>query len=262
MKIKQVTEKTGLTEKAVRLYEQQGLIRPQKREVSGRAFREYDAATVQKLEQIAVLRRAGFSLAQIAALYEGRMDEVLPAYRQALQAELAQTRRVLACLAGGGYSGVPELAERLRAAVDALPMPEPELSFRDEPRPLPRRGLWVWNGLLPRRLQGGGLAVALLLRQKPMTFAALYALCRQQETPMDAARLQKLLARLVRWGVLRKEGETYTARCGALDRCEGLYTTAQLLDLVGLSQATAGGRAFYTSVPPMSTSSSAGTYAR
>ena len=75
MKIKEAAEKTGLTEKAIRLYEDKGLIAPPVTEKGGRKFRDYDAVTVEELNTIAGLRRSFFSLEQIAKMQENP-DEI------------------------------------------------------------------------------------------------------------------------------------------------------------------------------------------
>lgn len=264
MKIKQAAAETGLTEKAIRLYEQQGLISPPSREVAGRRFREYDAGTMARLGQIAALRRAGFTLEQIRALYAGRLDQVLPAYLEAQRQEIALRQQILAALEGQAPADVAELAALLAAPARCRPLPEPECSFAagDPLPPLPRTGVWLWHGPLPWRLQGGQLALALLLREQPMTWPALCAACRERQPGLPPEALRRRLQRLQRRGVVREQGGLYTAQCGALSRYDSIYTADQLLDWVGLTQNTLAGRAFFTSAPPMSTSSSAGSYGR
>ncbi|MBQ8332714.1 MAG: MerR family transcriptional regulator [Clostridia bacterium] len=75
MKIKEAAERTGLTEKAIRLYEEKGLIAPPVTEINGRKFRDYDEDTMTELNTIAGLRRSFFSLEQIAKMQENP-DEI------------------------------------------------------------------------------------------------------------------------------------------------------------------------------------------
>ena len=96
MKIKEAARLTGLTEKAIRLYEEKGLIVPDTRLVAGRVFREYPAETVDELRRIAILRRCGFSLQQIARIQCGQeqeLEKVLAEYRTALLEELEQKQQ-------------------------------------------------------------------------------------------------------------------------------------------------------------------------
>ncbi|MBQ8577183.1 MAG: MerR family transcriptional regulator, partial [Clostridia bacterium] len=68
MHIKEAAALCGLTEKAIRLYEEKGLITPTLTEKNGRMFRDYDENTVAALKTVAALRRAFFSLEQIAEM--------------------------------------------------------------------------------------------------------------------------------------------------------------------------------------------------
>ncbi len=66
MRMKEVCEKTRLTDRAVRLYIDSGLVDP-KRESSytGRSAIYFEEADIEKLRVVAVLRKAGFSIADI-----------------------------------------------------------------------------------------------------------------------------------------------------------------------------------------------------
>lgn len=69
LKIQEVAAETGLTTRAIRYYEEMGLLEPAAR--SGGAYRLYDASDLERLRSIKELRDdAGFSLAQIGQLLE------------------------------------------------------------------------------------------------------------------------------------------------------------------------------------------------
>jgi DNA-binding transcriptional MerR regulator len=69
LKIQDVAAETGLTSRAIRYYEEVGLLEPAAR--SGGAYRLYDASDLERLRYIKELRDdAGFSLAQIGQLLE------------------------------------------------------------------------------------------------------------------------------------------------------------------------------------------------
>jgi MerR family transcriptional regulator, repressor of the yfmOP operon len=69
LKIQEVAAETGLTTRAIRYYEEVGLLEPAGR--SGAAYRLYDDSDLDRLRHIKELRdEAGFSLAQIGQLLE------------------------------------------------------------------------------------------------------------------------------------------------------------------------------------------------
>ena len=65
LSITEVCRRTGLSARALRFYEARGLVAAQR---SAAGQRRYGASEVARLHQVTVLKRAGFSLAQIAAL--------------------------------------------------------------------------------------------------------------------------------------------------------------------------------------------------
>ena len=91
MKIKEVAAQTGLTEKAIRFYESKKLITPQSYELNGRTFRVYTEENIRTLTEIAVLRRAFFSVGQIQEILGDpcRTEEVFRAYRESLCTDYA-----------------------------------------------------------------------------------------------------------------------------------------------------------------------------
>lgn len=68
MKIRKVCDKTSLTERAVRLYLEKGLLCPQSEWRQGRTYTEYSESDVERLREIAALRSVGFSLEEIGAM--------------------------------------------------------------------------------------------------------------------------------------------------------------------------------------------------
>lgn len=68
MKIGDAASKSGLTERAVRLYESMGLVKPEIKRSGGRSYREYRDRDVERLRVIAELRRSMFTLDEIAAM--------------------------------------------------------------------------------------------------------------------------------------------------------------------------------------------------
>ena len=70
MKIKDVITETGLTDRAIRLYIENGLVSPSCSEnYAGRKNIDFTQDDVETLKNIATLRKAGFSIAQIKELF-------------------------------------------------------------------------------------------------------------------------------------------------------------------------------------------------
>ena len=115
------------------------------------------------------------------------------------------------------------------------------------------KGIWLRCGLLPYYLRGQQLALALLLRDKPRTAAQLAAALTEKGYPSNPQTLEKSLARLAKRGIVSLCDGVYRCTVSKLDAAP--YTENQLLDLVGMTQGTVNGTAFYTAVPPASVSS-------
>ncbi len=98
MKIKEVSQITGLSKKTIRFYEEEGLIEPEKTYQNGRAYRTYTQAHIQTLNDVALLRRARFSVEEIKTILSA--PEEIPAlfesYRQRLRTEKDAIMQVLA----------------------------------------------------------------------------------------------------------------------------------------------------------------------
>lgn len=96
--ISDVIRRTGLTARALRFYEARGLIQPL-RTASGR--RLYGAGELARINQVVVLKAAGFSLADIGKLLAGRaidLAQLIHAQIEALEmteASIAEAKRLL-----------------------------------------------------------------------------------------------------------------------------------------------------------------------
>ena len=99
LSIGEVAQRTGLTERALRFYEEEGLISPS-RSSGGR--RVYGAEDLTTLHHITVLKRAGFSLSrikQLIATADIDGSEIIAAQISALYAERSVIDKALAALA-------------------------------------------------------------------------------------------------------------------------------------------------------------------
>lgn len=101
MKIKAVCERTGLTDRAIRLYIDSGLLAPDKTEnYAGRRSFDFSEGDIRRLDQIAALRAAGFSIAQIRELMTdpGAIARIVGEVKQKQREELEHGEKVLALL--------------------------------------------------------------------------------------------------------------------------------------------------------------------
>lgn len=96
MRMKQVCEQTGLTERAVRLYVQEGLVTPQVRSGPHSQSYHFTEQDVALLQNIAALRQAGLGLPEIRQMLQQpqSIPDVLARHRDALSEEIAQKQKV------------------------------------------------------------------------------------------------------------------------------------------------------------------------
>lgn len=103
MKIGELAERLGSTERTLRFYEEQGLVHPAR---SAKGTRRYSEADAQRLEAVLTLARLDFPLEQIKALAETRRQSTsgdqashrvhaqLGEMHAALQGQLRLMRRI------------------------------------------------------------------------------------------------------------------------------------------------------------------------
>lgn len=92
----QCAKRVGLTVRALRLYEQTGLIHPHRTDTN---WRLYGAREIARLNEILTLKRLGLSLQHIARLLAGQatdLDRMLHMQNAALRERLARTQHSLA----------------------------------------------------------------------------------------------------------------------------------------------------------------------
>jgi MerR family transcriptional regulator, thiopeptide resistance regulator len=112
----EVASRFGVSIKALRLYEQRGLLTPMRSEAG---WRTYGPVQIARLHQIVALKRLGLSLAQIGELLLGRDDldavlalqeQVLSRQSQSVAQALALLRSARAKLASGQALSIDDLA--------------------------------------------------------------------------------------------------------------------------------------------------------
>ena len=141
MKIKEISQITGLTKKTIRYYEAEGLLNPEKQWVNGREYRNYSQTDVAQLEKIAALRKARFSVEEIRHI-ESMPDDipaVFQSYRQRLQHEQRDLSAVLAVInniSTDDLNSEDQLIAQMRPVTVGLPLPavdlDPHFRYLDE----------------------------------------------------------------------------------------------------------------------------------
>lgn len=145
-----VCRRTGLTARALRFYEQRGLLTAERTQAGRRC---YTATQLERLHRIVVLKRAGFPLeriaellasnrAPLAALVDAQL-EALRRQRESLDAALAGLRAARERLDHGGSLDIEALCELIRCGdstmnpadwttlIDRYYTPEEQAHWRD-----------------------------------------------------------------------------------------------------------------------------------
>ena len=168
MKLKAVCEATGLSRKTIRLYEEKGLLVPQMEHRNGRDYREYTQADVDALREIATLRRAWFTMDEIARMLQNpeTIGEIFPQYLQWLEKQKTTLESLLKAAKDVDPSkiqSVSELSEKMREA-ETMPLPaadiEPKFQYLDALEQRPEKVEPEWKEPLP-----GGMEDSRIYRQ-------------------------------------------------------------------------------------------------
>lgn len=168
MKLKEVCESTGLSRKTIRLYEEKGLLVPQMEHRNGRDYREYTQADVDALREIATLRRAWFTMDEIARMQQNpeTIGEIFPQYLQWLEKQKTTLESLLKAAKNVDPSkiqSVSELSEKMREA-ETMPLPaadiEPKFQYLDALEQRPEKVEPEWKEPLP-----GGMEDSRIYRQ-------------------------------------------------------------------------------------------------
>jgi len=142
LRMKDACTRTGLTERTIRFYIEKGLLTPQQEEMNGRTLTFFGEEDLQRLEEVSVLRKAGFSIDSIVTMtkYPQTIGDIVREQLAAAEQNAADSRAVLEQLrtaAGQRYENVHSLYEALnREPVRNIPVPhtdrEPNFSqFED-----------------------------------------------------------------------------------------------------------------------------------
>ena len=121
LKIGDVVARTGLTERAIRHYERLGLIKPDRSAAGQRLF---GVEALRALASVRILKRAGFSLAEIETLLQAKVDaktlvkaqiESLKAQAETVQSSLTLLTGIARELERGGAADIDVLCRLVEA---------------------------------------------------------------------------------------------------------------------------------------------------
>ena len=237
LRIGELAQRSGVSAKALRLYEQRGLLRPATHSPAG--YRLYGSEALQRLSQIVLLRRAGFSLAQIGRLLArdpAVAGRLLQERIAVLERECVQRQQALTALRHLSQRVVSPSAIDLDDLVETIAMTtQLNVDWSAQQRADFER----------RAGQLGPAAMAEAQRLWPELIAAVRA-AQQAATPPEDAAVQELARRwyaLVQTAtggdpeVTRKLGQAYREQPGAM-AAQGLDSA--LFAYVGAAMRAAG----------------------
>ena len=129
---KEVCTATGLSIKTLRLYEEKGLIAPERQYRNGREYRVYTPELVAQLQQIATLRRALFTMDEIKAMQQNpdTIPGIFEDYRQWLAAQETQfraLRQAAGQVNAHSLHSVDSLLSGMEQAASQMPLPQMDI---------------------------------------------------------------------------------------------------------------------------------------
>ena len=129
---KEVCTTTGLSIKTLRLYEEKGLIAPERQYRNGREYRVYTPELVAQLQQIATLRRALFTMDEIKSMQQNpdTIPGIFEDYRQWLAAQETQfraLRQAAGQVNAQSLHSVDSLLSGMEQAASQMPLPEMDI---------------------------------------------------------------------------------------------------------------------------------------
>ena len=133
MKMKEVTEKTGLTDRAVRLYIDEGLAVPNIEEsYSGRKSIDFSETDVERLKNVALLRKAGFSIADIKSMINDNSNTkiIVEKFIEQTESNIAHEKEIVKKLKGISFDEevtIEKICSSLSETVGEKEVPKEDL---------------------------------------------------------------------------------------------------------------------------------------
>lgn len=133
MKMKEVTDKTGLTDRAVRLYIDEGLALPNIEEsYSGRKSIDFSESDVERLKNVALLRKAGFSIADIKSMVDDNSTakDIIEKFIEQTESNIAHETEIVEKLKGISFDEevtLEKICTSLSETVEEKEVPKEDL---------------------------------------------------------------------------------------------------------------------------------------
>ena len=117
MQIKEAAARSALTERAVRLYEERGLISPHIENKNGRDFRDYSERDLERLKIISALRRALFTIDEIKEMLDdpSKIEGITETNKRRIHADFLQLSYLNARMEAVEASLIADAGELSRA---------------------------------------------------------------------------------------------------------------------------------------------------
>ncbi len=135
MKMKEVTERTGLTDRAVRLYIDEGLAVPNIEEsYSGRKSIDFSESDVERLKNVALLRKAGFSITDIKSMVDDNSTakDIVEKFIEQTENNIAHETEIVEKLKGISFDEnvtLEKICESLSATVEEKDVPKEDIKL-------------------------------------------------------------------------------------------------------------------------------------
>ena len=132
MKIKEVCQQTGLSERTIRFYIEKNLLSPAQTELNDRIYHDYSPENIRQIHRIAKLRKLGFSIqaihtmqkdaSQIPTLLQEQMHKTQESSKQ-----IQEASRILEKITASTYSSFEEFTDACTDDTDHLPLPKTDI---------------------------------------------------------------------------------------------------------------------------------------
>ncbi len=138
MKMKEVIEKTGLTDRAVRLYIDEGLALPAIEEsYSGRKSIDFSESDVERLKNVALLRKAGFSIADIKSVVDDNSTakNIIEKFIEQTEQNIAHETKIVEKLKGISFDEevtLETICDSLSETVEEKQMPSEDIKLTEK----------------------------------------------------------------------------------------------------------------------------------
>lgn len=135
MKMKDVIQQTDLTDRAVRLYMENGLVSPSCNEsYAGRKNIEFSEEDIEALKNVATLRKAGFSISEIKTLKQGSVpcrktvEEFIEKTTAKIESDKAVVEKLEAVVTNENLT-IETICESLNSATKEKEIPESDIKL-------------------------------------------------------------------------------------------------------------------------------------